>query len=59
MILTGLITAIGEWSNHGPVWGIGILAAHVYVGLTIAFLFPWLQRRVRDHRAELSPSNHD
>jgi hypothetical protein len=53
MVLAGIPTAIGEWSDHSAVWGIGILAAHIYLGLTIAFLFPWLQRRVRDRRTEL------
>jgi hypothetical protein len=55
MILVGVPTAIGGWSYHGPVWGVGILAAHIYIGLSIAFLFPWLQRRVRDQRTELAP----
>ena len=54
MILAGVPTAIGEWSYNGPAWAIGIMAAHIYIGLSIAFLFPWLQRRVRDHRCEIA-----
>ena len=49
MIVVGIPSLAINWSG-GRWWAIGIFAAHVYIGLTIALLFPYLQRRVRERR---------
>jgi hypothetical protein len=47
VVLLGIASAYTAWTDMGALWGILILALHVYLGLWIAFGLPWLQHRYR------------
>jgi hypothetical protein len=33
--------------DQGALWGAGILIGHLYLGLMVAFVVPWFQRRLQ------------
>ena len=48
VVVFGIPSVFIFWGDQGPVWGIFILAMHLYMGALIAFGLPWLQRRQAD-----------
>jgi hypothetical protein len=47
IVAAGVPSALLQWPSLGAELAIGIFAVHLYLGLTVAFTLPWIQRRAR------------